>query len=115
MLAAALIGFYLLSRQIRSGLERAHPANIKQQLRALAAGQTAHRKEHQVYASEVLRVWAPPADNSAQGVELRIVAADSEGYVAEGRSAGWGGRCLLAVGRVAGDSLPPGEPVCYSD
>lgn len=115
ILIAALIGFFLLSRQIRSGLERPYPVNIRLQLRALAAGQAAHFREHRAYSLEITRVWIPPADNTAQGVQLRIIAADSDGYIAEGRSAGWDGRCLLAVGTAAGDSLPPGEPVCYSD
>lgn len=115
VVAAALIGFYLLSRQIRSGLSRAYPANVKQHLRALAAGQAAHFKERHIYAIDVTRVWVLPADNTAQGVRLHIIAADSTGYVAEGRIAGWDGWCVLAVGRAAGDSLPPGEPVCHSD
>ena len=116
IVAAAVIGFYVLARHIRSGLaERPYVANVKQQLRALAAGQAAHFKEHRTYAGEVVRVWVPPADNTAQGVELRIISADSGGYLAEGRSVSWDGRCVLAVGRAAGDSLPSGEPVCDRD
>lgn len=112
----AIIGFYVLAGQIRSGLtERPHIANVKRQLRALDAGQAVYRREHAAYASDVVRVWSAPADGSAQGVRLHIIAADSSGYVAEGRSSGWEGRCLLAAGRLAGDSLPPGEPVCSRD
>jgi len=116
IVAAAVIGFYLLAQHIRSGLaERPHVANIKQQLRALAAGQAAYRSQHHTYAGDVIRVWVPANDNSAQGVRLRIIAADSSGYMAEGRSDGWDGRCVLAAGRSAGDSLPPGQPVCSRD
>ena len=116
IVAAAAIGFYLLAQHIRSGLaERPYVANIKLQLRALAAGQTAYLSRHHSYASDVIRVWVPPNDNSAQGVRLRILTADSSGYMAEGRSDGWDGRCVLAIGRSAGDSLPPGEPVCSRD
>ena len=116
IVVAAVLGFYFLARHIRYGLaERPYIANVKQQLRALAAGQVLHFKEHRTYAGEMLLVWAPPADNSAQGVELRIISADSSGYVAEGRSVAWDGRCVLAVGRSAGDSLPSGEPVCDRD
>lgn len=116
IVAAAIIGFYLLARHIHSGLaERPYIANIKLQLRALAAGQAAYRSQHHTYAADVIRVWVPPNDNSALGVRLRIIAADSSGYMAEGRSDGWGGRCVLAAGRSAGDSLPPGEPICSRD
>ena len=116
IVAAAIAGFYLLARQIRYGLaERPYVANLKQQLRALAAGQSAHLEQHHTYTTDVMRVWVPPSDNSAQGVQLRVLGADSTGYVAEGRSAGWDGRCVLAVGRWAGDSLPQREPVCYRD
>lgn len=114
IVAAAIIGFYFLARQIRSGLaERPYVAGIKQQLRALAAGQDAYLAQQHRYATDVIRVWVPPSDNSAQGIQLHIIDADSSGYIAEGRSAGWEGRCVLAVGRAAGDSLPAGEPVCY--
>ena len=116
IVAAAVIGFYVLARQIRYGLaERPHIANITLQLRALAAGEAAYFSQHHRYASDVIRVWVPPNDNSAQGVRLRILAADSSGYMAEGRSDGWDGRCVLAVGRSAGDSLQPGEPLCSRD
>jgi uncharacterized protein YneF (UPF0154 family) len=116
IVAAAIAGFYFLSRHIGYQLaERPYIANIKQQLRALAAGQAAYLGEHRGYASDVIRVWVPPNDNTAHGVRLRIVAADSNGYLAEGRSDGWDGRCVLAVGSSAGDSLPPGEPVCSRD
>ena len=112
----AIIGFYVLARQIRSGMaERPYIVNIKRQLRALDAAQRSHRSERGVYAVEVVRLWSPPSDGSAQGVRLHIIAADSSGYVAEGRAAGWDGRCVLASGRFAGDSLPPGEPVCSRD
>ena len=116
IVAAAVIGFYVLARQIRYGLaERPYIATIKLHLRALAAGQARYLSERRTYATDVMRVWAPPVDGSAQGVRLHVIAADSGGYIVEGRSAGWEGRCVLAVGRSAGDSLPPGEPVCYRD
>ena len=116
ILAAGIVGFYLLSRHIGYQLaERPYIANIKQQLRALGAGQAAYLGEHRMYASDVIRVWVPPNDNTAHGVRLRILAADANGYLAEGRSDGWDGRCVLALGSSAGDSLPPGEPVCSRD
>jgi uncharacterized protein YneF (UPF0154 family) len=114
VVAAAVIGFYVLARQIRDGLaERPYIAGTKLQLRALAAGQARYFDEHRTYATDVMRVWSPPVDGSAQGVRLHVGAADSSGYIVEGRHAGWEGRCVLAVGRWAGDSLPAGEPVCY--
>lgn len=116
IVAAAVVGFYLLAQHIRSGLvEQPHIAAIKLQLRALARGQDVHFREHHTYTSDVTRVWPPPTDNSAQGIQLWIRAADATGYRAEGRSGSWSGRCVLAVGTAAGDSLPPGEPVCSRD
>ena len=116
IVAAGIIGLYLLAEHIRYGLaERPYIANTKQQLRALAAGQTRYFSDHRTYATDVMRVWSPPVDGSAQGVRLHVIAADSSGYIVEGRHAGWDGRCVLAVGRSAGDSLPPGETVCYRD
>lgn len=116
LVAASVAGFYFLARHIRYALaDRPHVAMLKLQLRVLAAGQEVYRSDSRTYASDVMRVWLSPADNSAHGVQLRIIAADSNGYIAEGRSTGWEGRCVLAVGRLAGDSLPPGETVCYPD
>jgi uncharacterized protein YneF (UPF0154 family) len=116
IVAAAVIGFYLVAKSLRSNLgERPYAAAIKQQLRLLAAGQEIHHSASGTYAAEVVRVWAPPADGSAQGIRLHIVAADSRGYIAEGRSIAWDGRCVLALGHFAGDSLLPGEVVCQGD
>lgn len=114
VVAAAVAGFYLLARHIRYGLaERPYIANIKQQLRALAAGQVAHFNQHRTYTTDVIRVWTQPS--GAQGIQLRVLTADSSGYIAEGRSDAWDGRCVLAVGSAAGDSLPGAEPVCARD
>jgi len=116
IVAAAVIGFYLVAKRLRSNLgDRPYAAAVRQQLRALAAGQESHRRTGGTYAADVVQVWVPPADGSAQGIQLHIVAADASGYIAEGRSGAWGGRCVLAVGQFAGDSLPPGEVVCHGD
>lgn len=116
IVVSAVIGFYLVAKSLRSNLgERRYAAAIRQQLRALAAGQEIHHSASGTYSADVVRVWVPPADGSAQGIQLHIVAADASGYIAEGRSGAWGGRCVLAVGPFAGDSLPPGETVCHGD
>ena len=116
LVAASVVGFYLLARHIRYGLaDQPHIAMLKLQLRIVAAGQEVYRRDSHTYASDVMRVWFPPGDSMARGIRLRIVAADSTGYIAEGGSTGWDGRCVLAVGQFAGDSLPPGETVCYRD
>lgn len=116
IVGVAVIGFYLVAKSLRSNLgERPYAAAIMEQLRLLAAGQVSHHSASGTYATDVVRVWAPPADGSTQGIQLHIVAADASGYIAEGRSGAWGGRCVLAVGHFAGDSLPPGEAVCHGD
>jgi hypothetical protein len=47
-------------------------------------------------------------------VHTRIVAASDSGFLVEGRSDYWTGRCLLALGSFAGESLKAGAPRCYS-
>ena len=78
---------------------------------ALTSAQEAYRRDSLSYTSEVARVWRPSAET--QGIEIRILKAGADGFLAEGRHADWAGRCVIAVGRSAGDSLPVGEPVCH--
>src|SRR5262245_51199488 len=111
IVTAAVVGFYLLGRTIGDALEhRPYRASIVTHLRGLKMGQAAYRANHASYTTEVMRVWQPPADSTARGIRLRILTATADGYIAEGRSDYWSGKCVLAVGPVAGDSLRPGEP-----
>ena len=113
LVALAAGGFYLLARHFRSALvHRPFVASISQQLRVLVSGQMTYRSENRSYTTEVLRVWRAPADSTARGVRLRIIAADAHGFIAEGRSDYWDGRCVVAIGRYVGDSLTTGIPVC---
>ncbi|HJS42221.1 MAG TPA: hypothetical protein VJ755_02005 [Gemmatimonadales bacterium] len=113
LVALAAVGFYILARHIRSALvDRPHIATISVQLRALVSGQMAYRSENRSYTTDVLRVWRAPADSTARGVRLRIISADADGFIAEGRSDYWDGRCAVATGRYTGDSLTTGIPVC---
>jgi uncharacterized protein YneF (UPF0154 family) len=113
LVALATVGFYLLARHIRSALvDRPHIAAISGQLRALVSGQVAYRTEHRSYTTDVQRVWHAPADSAARGVRLRIISADADGFIAEGRSDYWAGHCVVATGRYTGDSLTTGIPVC---
>jgi hypothetical protein len=103
---------YFGARWLRRELtDKPYVANVKSQLRSLAAAQEAFRRDSLSYTSEVARVWHPSAET--QGVEVRILDAGADGFLAEGRHDAWTGRCVIAVGRYASDSLPPGEPVCY--
>jgi hypothetical protein len=45
---------------------------------------------------------------------VTIVAASADGFLAEGRHDSWAGRCVIAMGSSAGDSLKAGKPRCYS-
>lgn len=113
--AAAAGGFYFMARHLRTALgDRPFVASISEQLRVLVAGQEAYHNEHRSYTTDVVRVWRAPADNTARGVRLRIIAADADGFIAEGLSDYWNGRCVVAVGRYTGDSLTMGTPVCHS-
>lgn len=107
-IAALYYGLQWFGRELR---DKPYVANVKTQLRSLAAAQEVHRRDSLSYTSEVARVWHPNAET--QGVQMRILQAGADGFLAEGRHDAWAGRCVIAVGRSAGDSLPVGEPVCY--
>ena len=107
-IVALYYGLQWFGRELR---DKPYVANVKSQLRSLAAAQEAFRRDSLSYTSEVARVWHPSAET--QGIEIRILEAGADGFLAEGRHDAWAGRCVIAVGRSAGDSLPPGEPVCY--
>ncbi len=81
-IAALYYGLQWFGRELR---DKPYVANVKTQLRSLAAAQEVHRRD----------------------------SLSSDGFLAEGRHDAWAGRCVIAVGRSAGDSLPVGEPVCY--
>lgn len=113
LVAVAAVGFYLLARHIRSALvDRPHITTISAQLRTLVSGQMAYRSTNSSYTKDVLRVWRAPRDSTARGIRLRIISADADGFIAEGRSDYWNGRCVIATGRFTGDSLAAGIPVC---
>ncbi len=107
-IAALYYGLQWFGRELR---DKPYVANVKTQLRSLAAAQEVHSRDSLSYTSEVARVWHPNAET--QGVQMRILQAGADGFLAEGRHDAWAGRCVIAVGRSAGDSLPVGEPVCY--
>jgi hypothetical protein len=112
IVVACVGALYFGARWLRRELtDKPYVANVKSQLRSLAAAQEAFRRDSLSYTSEVARVWHPSAET--QGVEVRILDAGADGFLAEGRHDAWTGRCVIAVGRSVGDSLPPGEPVCY--
>src|SRR3989441_4925888 len=108
-IAALYYGVQWFGRELR---DKPYVANVKSQLRSLAAAQEAFRRDSLAYTSEVARVWHPSAET--QGIEIRILEAGADGFLAEGRHDASAGRCVIAVGRSAGGSLPPGEPGFYS-
>jgi hypothetical protein len=112
ILAASLVAFYFVSRQIRYAMvQRPYVASVKLELRRVVAAQERYRQDSLKYATDVTKVWTPTT--ATVGVRLRIVVASADGFRAEGRHDSWSGYCVVAVGRSAGDSLPPGEPVCH--
>jgi hypothetical protein len=111
MSVAALIGFYFLSNRIQLALQDApYIAAVKSELRALVAAQDSFRILNPSYATNVGAAWRSRAEHAS--VELRIIEADTSGFLAEGRHNTWTGRCVVAVGGFVGDSLKPGEPHC---
>ncbi len=111
--ATAAVGLYVLGRHIRHALvERPYIAAVKSELRALSVAQDSFRVARSTYTTDVATI-RPPRTWIA-GVELQILRADSSGFVAEGRHTVWTGRCVVALGRYAADSLTPGEPKCHA-
>jgi hypothetical protein len=114
ILAAAVLGLYFLAQHIRYALaDRPFVATISGELRSLVKGQTSFQTENRSFTTDVKRIWRAPADSTARGIRLLVLAADADGFIAEGRSDYWTGRCVVAVGRYTGDSLTAGEPVCH--
>jgi hypothetical protein len=112
IILVSVVALYFGGQWLRRELaDKPYVANVKTQLRALAAAEAAYRRDSLAYTSEVARVWHPSAET--QGIEIRILEAGADGFLAEGRHAAWTGRCVIAVGRSAGDSLPVGQPVCH--
>lgn len=112
LLIIAGIAFYVVANSVEARLRDApHIATVKDQLRALAAAQDSFRLLNPSYAINVGAVWGSRAE--AAGVQLRVLQADSSGFLAEGRSSAWDGWCVVAVGGYVGDSLKPGEPLCH--
>lgn len=104
--AAAL---YVVRGRLQSEMVNApYIAAIKADLQTVRAAQGRYRAANGTYAK------ALPDSTSVHGVHTRIVAASTDGFLAEGLSDFWAGRCLLAVGSFAGDSLKAGEPRCYN-
>ncbi len=112
-LVAALVGFYFLAEHIRYQLaDQPYIGAVQTDLRALAAAQAKYRTTNAEYASDMAQL--PAHRDSTVGAHIRIVAASAEGFLAEGHHDSWAGRCLIALGAYAGDSLKAGEPRCYS-
>lgn len=107
-IAALYFGAQWLQRELTG---KPYVADVKTQLAALAAAEEGYRRDSLTYTDQVVRVWGPSAET--QGVQLRILTSTKDGLLAEGRHDGWKGRCVIALGTQARDSLPPGEPICY--
>jgi|SRR5687767_11461196 len=112
LLIAAGVGFWVVANSAGTRLQDAsHIAAVKRELRALAAAQDSFRILNPSYAINVGAMWGSPAESA--GVQMRILQADSSGFLAEGRHNTWTGHCVVALGSFTGDSLNPGEPLCH--
>jgi len=111
ILLLCVIALYFGAQWLRRELvDRPYVANVTQQLRALAAAEESYRRDSLSYTSDLTRVWQPSAE--AHGVQLHVLRATKDGLLAEGRHGTWRGRCVLALGAMANDGLPAGEPIC---
>src|SRR5258705_12079576 len=106
-IAALYYGVGWFSRELR---DKPYVANVKTQLRALAAAEEAYRRDSLSDTSEVARVWHPSAET--HGIEIGMLEAGADGFLPEGPHDFLAGRCVIAVGRSSGDSLPGGGARC---
>ncbi|HLZ45667.1 MAG TPA: hypothetical protein VKQ05_08315 [Gemmatimonadales bacterium] len=114
LLVACIVALYFGAQWFQRELaDKPYVAEVKAQLRALGATEETFHRDSLTYTDQVFRVWTPGAGTETQGVQLRILSATKDGLLAEGRHDGWKGRCVIALGMQARDSLPPGEPICY--
>ncbi len=114
-LLGAGAAFYIMRGRLQSELvNQPYIAAIKMDLRTVRAAQGKYRAANGTYASDVGQLPANSDSTLVRGVHTRIVAASDSGFLVEGRSDYWAGRCQLALGTLAGDSLRVGEPRCYA-
>src|SRR2546428_10044924 len=106
-IAALYYGVQWFGRELR---DKPYVANVKSQLRSLAAAQEAFRRDSLAYTSEVARVWHPSAET--QGIEIRILEAGADRILAEGRRGGRGGRRGHAGGPPSRGQPAPGGAGC---
>src|ERR1041385_1939949 len=78
-IAALYYGVEWFGRELR---EKPYVANVKTQLRALAAAEAAYRSDSLAYTSEVARVWHPSAETTS--IAVRILEAGGDGVFGGG-------------------------------
>ena len=66
-IAALYYGLRWFGRELR---DKPYVANVKRQLRSLAAAEEGYRRDSLAYTSDVARVWHPGAET--QGVQVPI-------------------------------------------
>lgn len=114
ILLACIVALYLGAQWFqRELMDKPYVTEVQTQLRALAAAEEAFQRDSMTYTDLVVHVWRPGSGTETQGVQLHILSATTDGLLAEGRHDGWRGRCVIALGTQAKDSLPAGEPICY--
>jgi hypothetical protein len=109
---ACVIALYLGSHWLQRELtDKPYVANVTTQLRLLAAAEASYRRDSLAYTSEIARVWQPTAET--QGVQLHILTASADGFLAQGNHDSWTGWCVIGAGTMLGDSLKAGDAVCH--
>jgi hypothetical protein len=106
--AAFYFGARWFGRELR---DKPYVASVKNELRELAAAQDSFQLRQGFYTSDIAQL--PHYRVEDRYVHLRILDASTEGFLAEGNNEFWDGRCVIAVGPFAGDSLTAREPRCY--
>ena len=111
-LAVVMVGLGLWSRPLCASSTKcqAYRATLKSDLKNLGTAQQDFHDRQRRYAkalSELPFSWA------SAGVELDILTASATGLLVEARHQRWPwGRCVMAGGTLASDTLPNFQPVC---
>ncbi len=88
----------------------AYRAAVRSDLRNVGTAQQQFQREHNRYAEALPEL---PDLAQSRGVTLTILASSETGLIVEGLHEKWPwGRCVMAAGSFANDSLPSGSPVC---
>lgn len=87
---------------------------VSSDLRLLSDDEEEYWKAHHTYSADLSGLRDGLGPMTSYGVTLKVLAASTDGFIAEATHADWrGGRCVVGAGSFLGDSLQPRLPLCH--